>query len=72
MKRRVTFVSRSLEEFTEWSDLEKKMFRRIAALIREIDRTPFEGTGKPERHSLTSYMDFGRVESLTNIDWFTR
>ena len=33
------------------------MLRRINALIREIQRTPYSGTGKPEplRHALAGY-----------------
>ena len=33
------------------------MVKRINALIREIQRTPFEGIGKPERlqHALSGY-----------------
>ena len=33
------------------------MLQRINALIKEIQRTPFEGTGKPEplKHGLAGY-----------------
>ncbi|WP_346863280.1 Txe/YoeB family addiction module toxin [uncultured Draconibacterium sp.] len=33
----------------------QKAFRKISGLIREIAKTPFEGTGKPEalKHQLT-------------------
>jgi toxin YoeB len=36
---------------------ERDMLRRINALIREIQRTQFSGTGKPERlrHALVGY-----------------
>ena len=38
----------SFEEFTEWQNTDKKIYKKIASLIKEISRTPFTGTGKPE------------------------
>jgi toxin YoeB len=36
---------------------DKKILRRINALIKEIKRNPFEGIGKPEplKHALSGY-----------------
>ena len=36
------------DEYTEWLSEDKKTVRRINQLIRDIQRNPFEGIGKPE------------------------
>ena len=40
-----------------WQKTDKKLVQRINALIKEISRTPHEGTGKPEplKHALSGY-----------------
>lgn len=35
-------------DYLYWQKQDKKMLKRINALIKEIERTPYEGTGKPE------------------------
>lgn len=43
------------EDYVWWQSQDRKTLRRINQLIREIDRNPFEGLGKPEplRHELS-------------------
>jgi toxin YoeB len=36
------------EDYQFWIDTDKKVLRKINLLIKECQRTPFEGTGKPE------------------------
>ena len=36
------------EDYQYWIDTDKKVLRKINALIKECQRTPFAGTGKPE------------------------
>ena len=48
MSRRIIFESSAFEDFTEWVKLDKKIYRKIVELIKDIDRSPFEGLGKPE------------------------
>lgn len=36
------------EDYVWWQTQDKKTLRRINKLIKEIDRKPFEGLGKPE------------------------
>lgn len=48
MSRKVVFEFSAFEEFTDWSRLDKNVYRKIVELIKNIDRTPFEGLGKPE------------------------
>nr|WP_207187962.1 Txe/YoeB family addiction module toxin [Thiorhodovibrio winogradskyi] len=51
------FSSRAWEDYVYWQKTDKAVLKRINALIAEVKRTPFEGTGKPERlrHGLCGY-----------------
>ena len=46
--RYVSFEPHAFEDYIEWASLDKKTFQRINNLIKEIQRSPFKGTGKPE------------------------
>ncbi len=35
-------------DYLWWQEHDKKTLRRINTLVRDIERTPFEGLGKPE------------------------
>ena len=54
---KVTFSSQAWEDYLHWQKTDRKLLKRINALIKEISRTPFEGAGKPEplRHALAGY-----------------
>jgi toxin YoeB len=45
------------EDYQYWIDTDKKVLRKINTLIKECQRTPFEGTGKPEalRQNLSGF-----------------
>ncbi|TDC80415.1 Txe/YoeB family addiction module toxin [Streptomyces hainanensis] len=55
--RSVTFDPAGWDDFLFWLASDRKMARRITRLIAEIQRTPFEGIGKPEplKGDLTGY-----------------
>ncbi|WP_423126407.1 Txe/YoeB family addiction module toxin [Gaoshiqia sp. Z1-71] len=36
------------EDYQYWVDNDRKVLKKINALIKECQRTPFAGTGKPE------------------------
>jgi toxin YoeB len=36
------------EEYVHWQSMDKKMVKRIHAILKDIDRNPFSGIGKPE------------------------
>ena len=42
------FLPEGWEDYLYWQTQDKKTLRRINALIRDIQRNPFEGLGKPE------------------------
>jgi len=44
----VSFDPDGWEDFLYWLAADRKTARRITRLIGEIQRTPFEGIGKPE------------------------
>ena len=45
---RITFSKNSWEEYTSWQVEDKQILRKINELIKDIQRHPFEGIGKPE------------------------
>jgi toxin YoeB len=45
---RITFSKNAWEEYISWQAEDRKMLKKINELIKEIQRTPFEGSGKPE------------------------
>jgi len=42
------FTPEAWEDYLYWQSRDKKMLQKINRLLREIARTPFEGSGKPE------------------------
>ena len=50
----VEFDTSAFEDLAWWIQQDRKVALRIVKLIREIQRTPFTGTGKPEplKHEL--------------------
>ena len=57
MKNETHIFNEGLGRYLYWQSTDKKILKRINALIKEIQRTPFEGTGKPEplKHGLAGY-----------------
>jgi toxin YoeB len=45
---RITFSKNAWEDYLSWQKEDKKILRKINDLIKDIQRTPFEGLGKPE------------------------
>ncbi|GFE71485.1 Txe/YoeB family addiction module toxin [Chroococcus sp. FPU101] len=42
------FSDDAWDDYLYWPETDRKTLKKINALIKEIKRTPFEGTGKPE------------------------
>ena len=57
MNRRIVFEPGAFEDFNEWVKLDKKLYKKIVELIKDIDRSPFTGLGKPEplKHELAGF-----------------
>jgi toxin YoeB len=45
---RIVFSPNSWEDYTSWQTEDKKILKKINILIKEIQRTPYDGSGKPE------------------------
>ena len=45
---KVTFTPTALDDLRYWLKTDKRQADRILALLEEIRRTPFDGSGKPE------------------------
>jgi toxin YoeB len=45
---RIVFSKNGWEDYTSWQTEDKKILRKINSLIKEIQRSPYEGIGKPE------------------------
>ena len=54
---KLTFSSQAWEDYLHWQKTDKALLKRINMLIKEIQREPFQGIGKPEplRHGLSGY-----------------
>tara|TARA_X000001316_G_C901439_1_gene19529 strand:+ start:412 stop:666 length:255 start_codon:yes stop_codon:yes gene_type:complete len=54
---RLIFAEKAWEDYLYWQRTDKKLLKRINALIKDITREPFEGIGKPEplKHALSGY-----------------
>ena len=57
MRRKIVFESSAFADFNDWAKLDKKIHCKIVELIKDIDRHPFQGLGKPEalKHDLSGY-----------------
>jgi len=53
----IQFSENAWDDYLYWQQTDKKLLKRINALIADIAREPFDGIGKPEplRHALAGY-----------------
>ena len=53
--RKVAFLARAFDEFNLWAVQDKKIYTKIVSLIKDVNRDPFAGLGKPEllKHDLS-------------------
>jgi len=45
---KITFAKNAWEDYTSWLKDDRKMLKKINELIKDIQKTPFSGIGKPE------------------------
>ena len=57
MSRNLTFSPTAWNEYLEWQKQDKKIAKKINELIKDIQRAPFDGIGKPEplKEDLSGY-----------------
>lgn len=53
----IKFATRAWEDYLYWQETDRAVLRRINALIKDVERQPFSGIGKPEplKHQLTGF-----------------
>ncbi|MCE2951971.1 MAG: Txe/YoeB family addiction module toxin [Alphaproteobacteria bacterium] len=51
------FTDEAWEDYLYWQAPDKSVLRKINSIIKEIKRSPFDGTGKPEplKYDLAGY-----------------
>lgn len=53
----ITFTENAWEDYLFWQTNDKKLVKKINGIIKDIQRIPFEGAGKPEplKYDLSGY-----------------
>lgn len=53
----LTFSDEAWDDYLHWQKQDRKMVDRINKLIKEVQRDPFSGVGKPEalKHALSGF-----------------
>lgn len=51
---KIIFLDQAWEDYLYWQSIDKSILKKINSLIKEIERMPFDGSGKPEplKHNL--------------------
>ncbi len=54
---KLVFADTAWDDYLYWQQQDKRMVERINKLIKEVQREPFAGIGKPEplKHALAGY-----------------
>lgn len=54
---KLIFSDNAWEDYLYWQKTDKKLLKRVNLLIRDIQRVPYEGIGKPEalKHGLSGF-----------------
>jgi toxin YoeB len=54
---KLVFAEQAWEDYLYWQTTDQRLLKRINALIKEIQRDPFSGVGKPEplKHALAGW-----------------
>jgi toxin YoeB len=54
---KLTFADEAWEDYLYWQKQDRRMVERINKLIKEVQREPFSGLGKPEplKHALAGF-----------------
>ena len=69
---KLIFSEKAWEDYLYWQKTDKKILRRINSLIKEVQRDPFDGIGKPEplKHALAGYWS-RRIDDTNRIVYKT-
>jgi toxin YoeB len=64
------FTDEAWKDYQYWVETDKKQLKKINALIKDIDRNPCEGIGKPEplKANLSGYRS-RRIDLEHRVRW---
>ncbi|WP_442946931.1 Txe/YoeB family addiction module toxin [Nostoc sp. CMAA1605] len=64
--KKIAFEPEAFEQLGQWTIEDKKVLKKILDLIKDIQREPFSGIGKPEplKYELQGYWS----RRITSID----
>lgn len=53
----ISFRERAWKDYLYWQETDKPILKRINVLIKDIQRSPFDGIGKPEplKHQFSGF-----------------
>lgn len=66
----LTFSSVAWQEYLYWQTQDKKTLRKINELLKNIQRTPFDGIGKPEPLKYKNNCWSRRIDSANRLVYF--
>ena len=68
MPRAVKFEPDAWDDFSEWLGENIKIAKRICVLLKDAERNPFEGIGKPEplKHNYSGYSS-RRIDKINRL-----
>lgn len=54
---KIVFLDQGWEDYLYWQTTDKATLKKINSLLKEIERIPFDGSGKPEplKHNLAGW-----------------
>ena len=54
---KLLFADKAWDDYLHWQANDRQIIKRINELIKDIQRSPYQGIGKPEplRHALSGY-----------------
>ncbi|HWZ03194.1 MAG TPA: Txe/YoeB family addiction module toxin [Mucilaginibacter sp.] len=54
---KIVFLDQAWEDYLYWQNTDKAMVKKVNLLVKEIERIPFDGSGKPEplKHNLAGW-----------------
>ena len=60
----ISFRERAWKDYLYWQETDKHILKRINSLIKDIQRNPFDGLGKPEplKHQFSGFWS-RRIDS---------
>lgn len=64
---KITFSERAWEEYLYWQSQDKKTLKRINSLLKDIERSFFDGIGKPESLKHRDNMWSRRIDDVNRL-----